>query len=174
VITVLKSVITVSVGSDRNEVEALLLANVSAVDRDKELTYSVDFSDIATSGIFTATYTVADSSGNAATAECRLRVVSGSEPEALINGSKIDREGTYYASNSEELILEVDVDGQPYCLYIDSGIKTVSQMKIGSTDITDGYVKDASVNIGKLESGYYTLIIQTQSRDYFRIIIYVY
>ncbi len=134
----------------------------------------MDFSDISTSGIFTATYTVKDSSGNTATAECRLRVVSGSEPEASINGSKIDREGTYYASNSEELVLGVDVDGQPYCVYIDSGIKTVSQMKIGSTDITDGYVKDASVNIGKLESGYYTLIIQTQSRDYFRIIIYVY
>ena len=47
-------------------------------------------------------------------------------------------------------------------------------MKIGSTDITDGYVKDATVSVGKLESGYHTLIVQTQSRDYFRIIIYVY
>ena len=47
-------------------------------------------------------------------------------------------------------------------------------MKIGSTDVTDGYVKDATVELGAFESGYYTLIVQTQSRDYFRIIIYVY
>lgn len=174
IVVVSKSVITVKVGSDRSEIEAFLLENVSATDRDTELTYSVEFGDISTSGSIMATYTVKDSSGNEATAECRLRVVSGSEPETAINGTNIDREGTYYAESGEELTLSVDVEGQPYCVYIDSGIKTVAQMKIGSTDITDGYVKDASVSLGALESGYYTLIVQTQSRDYFRIIIYVY
>lgn len=174
VVVVSKSVITVKAGSDRAEVEALLLANVSATDRDGELTYSVEFGDVSASGSIMATYTVRDSSGNEAKAECRIRVVSGSEPDTAINGIKIDREGTYYAESGEELTLTVNAEGQPYCVYIESGIKTVAQMKIGATDITDGYVKDASVSLGTLESGYYTLIVQTQSRDYFRIIIYVY
>ena len=175
IITVQKNVISVVAGSDRSEVEALLLANASATDRDTALTYSVEFSDdISVSGSYTATYTVTDSSGNASTAECRLKVVSGAEPKVSINGTAIDREGTYYAESGVELTLTVDVAGQPYCVYTESGIKTVAQMKIGSTDITDGYVKDATVELGAFESGYYTLIVQTQSRDYFRIIIYVY
>ena len=175
IVTVQKNVISVTAGSDRAVVEELLLANVSATDRDAELTYSVEFAeDISVSGLFTATYTVTDSSGNAAVAECRLRVVSGAEPKVSINTTPVDREGTYYAESGEELTLTVDVGGQPYCVYTENGIKTVAQMKIGSTDVTDGYVKDATVELGEFESGYYTLIVQTQSRDYFRIIIYVY
>ena len=175
IVTVQKSVITVRAGSDRTEIEKLLLANVFATDKDESLTYSVEFTDdVSTAGSFTATYTVKDSAGNEARAECRLRIVSGAEPDVSINGTQIDREATYYAESGEKLTLTVFVEGQPYCVYYESGIKTVAQMKIGSTDLTDGYVKDATVEIGALESGYYTLIVQTQSRDYFRIIIYVY
>ena len=175
IIAVQKNVVTVTVGSDRSEVEKLLLANISADDRDADLSCSVKFTDdISVSGSFTAIYTVTDSSGNSANAECRLKVVSGTEPKVSINGTQIDREGTYYAESGAELTLTVDVGGQPYCVYTESGIKTVAQMKIGSTDVTDGYVKHTTIELGALESGYYTLIIQTQSRDYFRIIIYVY
>ncbi len=173
--TIQKNVITVTAGSDRAEVEKILLANISATDRDENLSYSVEFAeDISVSGNYAVTYTVTDSSGNKASAECRLRVVSGSEPKVLIGETQVDREGTYYAERGEELTITIDVGGQPYCVYYESGIKTVSQVKTGSTDITDGYVKDATVTVGALESGYYTFIIQTQSRDYFRIIIYVY
>ncbi len=175
IVVLQRNVITVTIGSNRAEVEKLLLANVYATDRDEDLTYSVDFAeDISVSGNHAVTYTVTDSSGNSATAECRLRVVSGTEPRVSVNGTQVDREGTYYAENGEELTFTIDVDGQPYCVYYESGIKTVAQMKIGSTDVTDGYVKDATVALGALEDGYYTFIIQTQSRDYFRIIIYVY
>ena len=170
-----KAVVTVSAGTDREEIEKLLLDNVSATDRDGNLTYIVEFTDnISVSGVTSVTYKVSDSSGNVATAECKLRITSGEEPKVTIGGSLIERDGSYYAEGGEELVITVDVGGQPYCVYMESGIKTVAQMKIGSTDITDGYVDTTEVNVGVLESGYYTIIVQTQSRDYFRIIIYVY
>ena len=175
IVAVQKSVVTVSAGTDRAEIEKLLLDNVSATDRDGNLTYFVEFTDnISVSGVTSVTYKVSDSSGNVATAECKLRITSGEEPKVTIGGNLIERDGSYYAEGSEELVLTVDVGGQPYCVYMESGIKTVAQMKIGSTDITDGYVDTHEVNVGVLESGYYTIIVQTQSRDYFRIIIYVY
>ena len=175
VVTVFKNVITVKAGSDRTEVEKLLLANVSAQDKDPELTYSVEFAeDISISGSHEVTYTVTDSNKNKTVASCRLRIVSGSEPEVTINGASVDRDGSYYVSDGEALELIIDVGGQPYCVYTETGIKTVAQTKIGSTDLTNGYVKDSTLNIGALERGYHTIIIQTQSRDYFRIIIYVY
>ena len=175
IVALQKNVVTVGVGTDREEIEKLLLENVSATDLDEMLTYSVEFTlDVSVSGISSVTYRVSDSSGNVATAECKLRIKSGSEPQVSIGGKLIERDGSYYAESGEDIVLTVNVGGQPYCVYMDSGIKTVAQMKIGSTDITDGYVDGETVDVGELESGYYTIIVQTQSRDYFRIIIYVY
>lgn len=175
ILTVVKPQITVSVDSDRAEVEELLLKNVIAVDKDSELTYSVTFTDdLSVSGNSVVKYTVTDSSGNFSTAQCRLRIVAGVEPWVYINETQIDRDASYYAKKDEFMMLTVNVDGQPYCVYIEEGIKTVAQMKIEHTNLTDYYITDTEVEIGTLESGFYTVVIQTQSRDYFRIIIYVY
>ena len=105
---------------------------------------------------------------------CEINVTSAAEPVVSINGTQIYRDGSYFAEADETLTLTVDVEGQPYSAYIESGIKTVAQMKIAHTELTDYYVTDTEVEIGTLEGGYYTVIVQTQSRDYFRIIIFVY
>ena len=100
--------------------------------------------------------------------------MSAAEPVVSINDTQIYRDDSYFAEPGESMTLTVDVEGQPYCVYMESGIKTVAQMKIAHTELTDHYVTDTEVEIGTLEGGFYTVIVQTQSRDYFRIIIFVY
>ncbi|MBE6652706.1 MAG: hypothetical protein E7610_04740 [Ruminococcaceae bacterium] len=170
-----KPVISVKVNVDRAEVQALLLDNIYAVDEDHNLTYEVSFTeDLTVSGTSEVEYTVADSEGNRTTVRGTLRIMSAAEPVVSINDTQVYRDGSYFAESDENMTLTVDVEGQPYCVYMESGIKTVAQMKIAHTDLTENYVTDTEVEIGALEGGFYTVIVQTQSRDYFRIIIYVY
>ncbi len=175
IVMVLKPVITVVAGIDRSELEALLLANVTATDNDGNITYAAEFTDdLSASGTTKVTLTATDSAGNASVAECTLRILSSAEPIVRVGEELIARDATYYAESGKEIVLAIDSEGQPYSVYMKTGIRTVAQMKIDQTDITDGYVKDAEVSLGALERGFYTVVIQTQSRDYFRIIIYVY
>ena len=168
-------VVSVKVNVDRAEVQTLLLDNIYAVDEDPNLTFAVSFTeDLTVSGTSEVEYTVADSEGNQTTVRGTLRIMSASEPVVFINDTQIYRDGSYFAESDENMTLTVDVEGQPYCAYIESGIKTVAQMKLAHTNLTDHYVTDTNVEIGTLEGGFYTVIIQTQSRDYFRIIIFVY
>ena len=79
------------------------------------------------------------------------------------------------ASKLEQVTVKVDAGGRQYRVMIKEGVKTVAQMKIGSTAVTNGYTATTEeISLGDLKSGtYYTVCVLTQDRDYFRIIVYV-
>jgi TusA-related sulfurtransferase len=119
-------------------------------------------------------YIATDSAGNRAEASGRLRIASGEEPWVYVNGEQIDRDASAILKSGDGCTVKVDAGGRPYRIMIKEGVKTVAQMKIGSTTITDYTATTEEISLPQLKSGtYYTLCVLTQDRDYFRIIIYV-
>ena len=176
VVSVVKYTYSVAVGTDRAELEAALLANFNAYDSDGELTLKVVFTDdLDTTGVTNVEYIAIDSAGNVGRAVGRLRITSGLEPIVSVNGIQTDRDASVIISGGEQVTVKVDAGGRQYRVMIKEGVKTVAQMKIGSTAITKDYTATAEeISLGDLKSGtYYTVCVLTQDRDYFRIIIYV-
>ncbi len=174
-ISIIKYVYSIVVNADRAEVEAALLQNFNAYDDDPDITYAVEFpEDLSTTGVVAVKYIATDSAGNRAEASGRLRIASGEEPWVYVNGEQIDRDASAILKSGEGCTLKVDAGGRPYKITIKEGVKTVAQMKIGSTDVTEYTATTEEIALPTLKSGtYYTLCILTQDRDYFRIIIYV-
>ena len=91
-----------------------------------------------------------------------------------MGGEQIDRDASVILKSGEGQTVLVDAGGRPYKILIKEGVKTVAQMKTGSTVITDYTATEEEISLSTLKSQtYYTLCIVTQDRDYFRIIIYV-
>ena len=175
VISISKYVYSIVVNADRDEVEAALLQNFNAYDDDQNITLSVEFpEDLSTTGVYAVKYIAIDSSGNRSEASGRLRIASGEEPWVYVGGEQIDRDASVILKSGEDQAVRVDAGGRPYKILIKEGVKTVAQMKTGSTCITDYTATEEEIPLTTLKSQtYYTLCIVTQDRDYFRIIIYV-
>ena len=175
VISVLKYVYSIAINSDRGEVRAALLANFTAYDDDPNITLDVEFpSDLSTTGIVSVKYIATDSSGNRSEATGRLRIAAGEEPWVYVNGEQIDRDASAILKSGDGCTIKVDAGGRPYKILIKEGVKTVAQMKTGSTIITDYTALTGDISLPQLEGQtYYTICIVTQDRDYFRIIVYV-
>ncbi|MBQ9761353.1 MAG: hypothetical protein IJW16_08410 [Clostridia bacterium] len=173
-IVIIKHVFTTPINTDRAELEALLLQNFQAFDDDGELTLTVTFTnDLTVSGITAVEYTARDSAGNVGRASGKLRITVGEEPWVCVNGEQIDRDGSAFLTVGEDATLTVDVQGRTYSVSIKAGIKTVAQMKIGSTNLVSGAAGTDPIDLGELARGYHTLCVLTQDRDYFKIILYV-
>ncbi len=173
VATLVKSVVVAKVGTDRSEILSLLEENLIVTDLDPNTTVSIDFTeDLQLQGVTSVTYTATDSAGNKVSVTGWLRLTSAGEPAVKINGQTVDRDSIYLSTDSK-LELTVDVYGEPYSVVWRKGIKTVGQMKIGSTDLLRNETQMVPVALPFTESGYYTICIRTQSRDEYRIIVYV-
>lgn len=168
-----KNIIVVKVGTSVSELEELLRANIAASDVDPDLTYTFEYSiDLNVSGSCQVTYRVSDSSGNTASVNGILRVSENSEPVVTVNGELVVRD-TIYVAEDDTLMLSVELLGEPYSVVYKSGLKSVGQMKIGVTDLARNATTAEEILLPFEESGYYTVCIITQSRDYYRIQIYV-
>ncbi len=173
VVEVINNIIVVKVGTSVSELEALLKANVVASDLDPDLTYTFEYDvDLNSAGSCQVTYKVSDSSGNVTTVNGILRVAEQNEPVVIVNGKIVVRD-TIYVAEGDTLTLSVETLGEPYSVVYKNGLKSVGQMKIGVTDIIRDATTADEIVLPFEESGYYTLCIITQSRDYYRIQLYV-
>jgi hypothetical protein len=169
-----KRVVTLRVGTGREEIERELMNNFNAFDAESEsIELSVSFTEkIDEIGVTTVEYFATDEAGNVSSMEGKLRIVSFYEPFVMYGEQKLSREEGIVVSPDKDLILSVDCQGLYYKAIIKSGDNTAAQMKNGSDVICD-YTLDKQINLGKLEAGTYTLYIINQNRDYFKIIIVV-
>ena len=169
-----RHVLSVKVGTDREEVKAALLANLTAFDDDTALTYDVEFpEDMSLTGVFNVVYVATDTAGNQGKATGKLRIIGGDEPVVWVDGEEVYRDATVILKATADGSLTVDVGGRTYTVSIKSGIKTVAQMKIGSTTLVANAKDGEPISLKGLAKGYYTVCILTQDRDYFRLILYV-
>ena len=157
---------------DLSGLEEVLLANAEAVDdRAGQVTVTVDYDLPTEAGTYEVTYRAADAAGNTAEVTGKLRVYAEDMPLIYINGEVVERDAIYIAQSGDELVLTVDMNGEPYRVVWKKGIKTVAQMKIGATEIE--LTEDSATLPFSAQKGYYTLCITTQDHDQYRVIIYV-
>lgn len=168
-----KNVVTAKVGTTEDELLLLLEENLIATDLDPNITVTVEFTDdITLQGTSAVTYTAVDSAGNQSTVTGWLRLTAANEPDVKINGQVVDRD-SIYLSGGEALELTVDVYGEPYSVVWKRGVKTVGQMKIGTTDLLRNETAVKPVELPFTEAGYYTVCVKTQGRDEFLFTVYV-
>lgn len=163
----------VKVGTSREEIKEKLLENMVAFDdKGGDISFSVEFtSDIDVIGLTDVKYVATDESGNVSTAYGKLKITSIYEPTVHIgNTAVLPDEGIYLASG-KEVKLSIDTRGVSYKIVITNGIFTAAQMK--GIESIDGYVNKSEYNLGILERGMYTVLIITEQREYFRIILSV-
>ncbi len=173
VVDLIQDVIVVKVGTDASEIEKLLTENVVASDLDANLTVKAEYNaDLSVPSVVQVTYSVSDSSGNVGTDTGVLRIASNSEPTVKINGETVARDTIYLAKADKAIVLTVETEGEPYSVVYKNGIKSAGQMKIDVTDVVTDAVTDDEITLPFSESGYYTVCIKTQSRDYYLFQIY--
>jgi len=146
--------------------------NAYAVDDiDGNLTVDVEYETPTAAGDYTVKYTARDKSGNETVMTGIIRVYENAVPGILIDGIFVDRESIYLASVEDELNLTVDMRSEPFTLCWMQGIRTSAQMKTyaNALETVDGEVILPFAG----ESGYYTVLVTTQSRDNYRITIYI-
>ena len=157
---------------DLSGLDDAVKANAKAVDDiDGNLTVEVEYETPTKAGDYTVKYTARDKAGNETVMTGIIRVSENSIVGLQIDGNFVERESIYLASSEDELKLTVDMKSEPYTLCFVQGIRTAAQMKIGANELetVDGNVVLPFAG----ESGYYTILVTTQSHDNYRVVIYV-
>lgn len=168
---ILNYVIRVSL-LDLSGLDAKVRENALAVDdRDGNLTVEVDYEMPTRAGDYTVTYTARDNAGNETVMTGIIRVSETAVAGVQIDGNFVERESIYLASGEDELILSVNMGSEPYSVCWVKGIRTAAQMKIGANDL-DGFSGEEAMPFAG-ESGYYTILVTTQSHDNYRVVVYI-
>ncbi len=122
---------------------------------------------------YTITYTVSDDAHNITEAKLTIRLVGYFDTVALINDSLPDYAGRKEVNGEKVTISLKNFSGVSYAK-VEKGIKTLGQMKKTGTVLTE---KTASGS-GEYEftpdgDGWYTILVQTDKRDYFNLQVYI-
>ena len=172
-ITINKKTYAVPVGTDRAAVEAELMNNFLAFDdRDSTVTLAVEFTeDLSVEGLTDVVYTATDSAGNTAKAYGKLRITSIYEPVVHIGETRVLREEGIALRSGENVTLQIQTQGVAYKVIVANGKRTAAQMK--GLEAAAAYSKAETADLGVLRDGLYTVLIVTEQRDYFRILLSV-
>lgn len=157
---------------DLSGLEEALLANAEAVDdRAGQVTVTAHYEQPTAAGTYEVIYRATDAAGNMTEVTGKLRVYADDMPLIYINGEVVERDAIYIAQSGDELVLTVDMNGEPYRVVWKKGIKTVAQMKIGVAEIE--LTEDSATLPFSGQPGYYTICVTTQDHDQYRVVIYV-
>jgi hypothetical protein len=169
-IVISKKTYPVREGTDRALVEQELLMNFVAFDdRGGEVTRTVEFTENLNSiGVTTVTYRATDSEGNVAEAHGKLRITSIYEPVVSIGEKRVITDEGVNLKSGENVSFHINSAGINYKLILASGKRTAAQLK-GWDATYEGTAE--TVDLGALDDGFYTVLIVTDQRDYFRVFI---
>ena len=157
---------------DLSDLDERIRANCEAVDdRDGNVQVEVEYQMPTQAGEYTVTYTAKDQSGNQTVVTGLLRVYETTVPGVAIDGNIVERESIHIAQKDDVLMLSVDMQGEPYEITWSTGILTAAQMKIHATQLEPAEDEIALPFAG--QSGYYTILVTTQSHDQYRINVYI-
>ena len=140
--------------------EAAIRSGVTITDdKDGEITeYAVTGQPSSVNkGLFELTYTAQDKAGNKVVANRTLYIMQKGTPVVKINGETAVPYGTTIIRDFD-IKLEVEgLDMDLLTVKVKSGIKTVGQMKYGTTTVDN-------MQFTVSEEGFYTIYIRTQDR----------
>ena len=121
-------------------------------------------------GEYTVTYTVEDKANNVTTANRFVRVI-GSDTVCLnVDGNLILPDSTVVLRTGEHTLTVENNRGEPYSVKARKGVLSAGQMKYLSGNSLSF---DQNGNFSVTATGFYTLLVTTQSRQTIRILLYV-
>ena len=88
-----------------------------------------------------------------------------------IGEKRVIRDEGINLRSGEEITLNIDTQGVAYRVILATGKRTAAQLK--TMDDLGDYSTAETVELGALNDGIYTVLIITEQRDYFRILIAV-
>lgn len=116
-------------------------------------------------------YSVADSAGNIAEVTRTVRLIGLTDTVALINGKMPNANSIAAVNGTGEFTVSLkNNSGKAYVKY-EQGMHTVGQMKYTGTAV--GQNEDGSFTVNAAESGWYTVSVQTDRKDFFNIMVYI-
>ncbi len=171
-----KNQVSASLDATANELDALLRSNYVASDNAtaaSDLKFRYEIPNVQVAGTYAVTYYVEDEAGNVASITGWIRFYSGDEISVQVNGEKVERDETIIVSAGTQVIT-VTHNGEPYKVEWRKGLKSLGQMKNNVSVLTE-YTEETQkdMNLELTEAGYYTILITTQGRDMYRLVIYV-
>ncbi|MBQ3007444.1 MAG: hypothetical protein IJD78_07785 [Clostridia bacterium] len=175
-VIVRKNLVSTSIESSEAEINSLLAENIMVTDdvtpADK-LTVNYEYNIGQTGGKYLVTCRVSDENNNETVKTFWLRVYDGKEMKITVNGNTVERDETVVVSTGEQKIA-LSFTGEPYKVVYKPGIKSIGQMKTGSTPVTQGYTdaKENTFTLDFSESGYYSFLVTTQSNETYRFVLY--
>lgn len=118
------------------------------------------------------TYKAEDEAKNTAHRTGKIHFYQNNELLVKVNDVSTYRDMVVISAKEPQNIV-VSSGGEPYSVYVKNGIKTVGQMKIGSTKLAYNKTDDTAVVFTPDKAGYYTFLVKTQGQDSYRFVIYV-
>ena len=126
--------------------------------------------DRTRAGQYTVTYTAVDEAGNQTTATRLVRVIGADTVCLNVDGRLIMPDGTAVLRPGEHTLTLANLNAEPYTIKARKGILSAGQMK---------YLSGSSLRFDEAGrftvsgTGYYTLLVTTQSRQTIRILLYI-
>ena len=117
-------------------------------------------------------YNATDEAGNIAHRTGKIHFYQNNELLVKVNDVSTYRDMVVIGAIEPQNIV-VSSGGEPYSVYVKSGIKTAGQMKIGSTKLAYNKTDSSAVVFNPSKKGYYTFLVKTQGQDSYRFVIYV-
>lgn len=161
-------------GSTAEELKALLDAGCTAEDNSgiaPVVTHDGETSvDRTRAGQYTVTYTAVDEAGNQTTAARLVRVIGTDTVCLNVDGRLVMPDGTAVLRPGEHTLTLANLNAEPYTIKARKGILSAGQMK---------YLSGSSLRFDEAGrftvsgTGYYTLLVTTQSRQTIRILLYI-
>jgi hypothetical protein len=160
-------------GTELEAVKAVLMNNFTVFDNGEgDVQKSVEIiGDIGNIGLLNVKYIAVDASGNKAEAYGKLRITSIYEPVITIGETRLLRDEGINLKSGENITLNIDTKGIAYKVILASGKRTAAQLK--TVEALYAYSTEESAELGVLEDGFYTVLIVTEQREYFRILLAV-
>lgn len=172
-IIVNKPTYPVAEGTELEAIKLQLIGNFTVFDDGEgEIQKSVEIiGDVGAMGLLDVKYIAVDSAGNKTEVYGKLRITSVYEPVITIGETRILRDEGINLKSGENITLNIDTKGIAYKVIIASGKRTAAQLK--TLEPLYAYNTGKTAELGVLENGFYTVLIVTEQREYFRILLAV-
>ena len=167
--------IDISLSLSDNEIKSKLTDNANVSDDTSEkdkILLSFDYAKPQAAATVNVIYNATDEAGNIAHRTGKIHFYQNNELLVKVNDVSTYRDMVVIGAIEPQNIV-VSSGGEPYSVYVKSGIKTAGQMKIGSTKLAYNKTDSSAVVFNPSKKGYYTFLVKTQGQDSYRFVIYV-
>lgn len=167
--------IDISLSLSDDEIKSKLTENAIVSDdtsKNDKISLSFAYEKPKAAATVNVTYKAEDEAKNTAHRTGKIHFYQNNELLVKVNDVSTYRDMVVISAKEPQNIV-VSSGGEPYSVYVKNGIKTVGQMKIGSTKLAYNKADDTAVVFTPDKAGYYTFLVKTQGQDSYRFVIYV-